>query len=377
MNTGRGRTARCLVFSWFLLVAVGLVACGSGGGTVIESSSEQQLTSTTGPQATDVGEASPRSTATSNSAAALGEGAWILDQLPDGFAPAVVQDGADSRAVIYQRQSGSGDVFDGQLSIITSNQGPGPAGIPGAEEVTLHGRTGYLLPLADDGVTYGLMVLWPDDQQRWIMLQWGESVADDDVLAVAAGARAVDADEWAALNRTLGSAATVLGEVPDAVEEIVAEGSSSAGTSYQLVALVPPDYPLSENDRRLTCFRLDVGGQPGERRCNRHGWWTRIDGTTIVHGPVDTEASGVVLAEMSIDGSPVDPTPIAVDVVRTTSTAPIAFFLAEVPGWCWIDVTVTDGTNALYSMPGGPLPANEHHAECLAGVSTPSTTADP
>jgi len=314
---------------------------------------------------------------TSIGAAGLGEGAWVLDQLPDGFAPAVVQDGADSRAVIYQRQSDSGDVFDGQLSIMTSNQGPGPEGIPGAEEVTLHGRTGYLLPLADDGVTYGLMVLWPDDQQRWIMLQWGERVADDDVLAVAAGARAAGADEWAALNRALGSAATVLGEVPDAVEEVVAEGSSSAGTAYQLVTLVPPDYPLSDNDRRLTCFRLDVGGQPGERRCNSHGWWTRIDETTVVHGPVDTEASGVVLTEMSIDGSPVDPTPITVDIVRTTSPAPIAFFLAEVPGWCWLDVTVTDGANDLYSMPGGPLPANEHHAECLAGTSPPSTTAQP
>jgi hypothetical protein len=51
--------------------------------------------------------------------------------------------------------------------------------------------------------------------------------------------------------------------------------------------------------------------------------------------------------------------------------------LVEVPGWCWMDITVTDGTSDLASMPGGPLPADEHHAECMAGRSSPATTAVP
>ncbi len=359
---------------WVVLAVVGLTACGSDGRTVIESGSEQQPTSTTGPQTTVTGATPPPTTAALAGAAALGEGAWVLDQLPEGLVPAVVQDGEESRAIVYRREPEPGDVFDGPLSITTSNQGPGPDGIPGAEEVSLHGRTGYLLPLADDGVTYGQMVIWPDDQQRWVLVQWGEQVDADDVLAVAAGARAVGADEWAVLNRTLGAAATLAGEVPDAVEEVVAQGLSADGTVYQLVALVPPDYPLDQNDRRLTCFRLDVDGEIGERRCNSHGWWTRIGGSTIVHGPVSADASGVILTEMSIDGSAVDPTPIEVGIVRTSSPAPTAFFLAEVPGWCWLDVTVTDGTTDLSTMPGGPLPSSEHHAECLAGASSPSTT---
>jgi hypothetical protein len=333
--------------------------------------------STTGPQPIPVGAAPLPSSGSSEDGADIGEGAWVLERLPEGFIPAVVQDLDGGRVVVYQHESDPNDRFDGPLRIMTLADGPGPEGIPGADEVTLHGRTGYLFPLGDDGVIYGTTVMWPDDQQRWVMLMWGETVSDDEVLDVAAGARAASAEEWAELDRTLGSASTIGGEVPDAIEEVVAQGSSADGTPYQLVALVPPDYPLTETDRRLTCFRLDVGGETGSRCCDSHGWWTRFGGSTLVHGPVSADAAEVVLTEMSIDGSPVDPTPIVAEVVRTAAPAPVAFFLVEVPGWCWVDVAVTDGTNDLYSMPGGPLPANEHHAECMAGGSSPSTTAGP
>ena len=351
-------------------------ACGADDSTQIEASPAEKPTTDTAPPAT-TGTQPPSSSNPGATAGEIGAGAWVLGEIPDGFGPAIVQELDTGRMVVYQHESNPNDLFDGPLRITTSLDGPDTDGIPGAEEVALHGQTGYLFPLWDDGVSYGTAVMWPDDQQRWVMLMWGDTISDDEVLAIAASARLAGPDEWAELNRTLGTAAVIGGQVPDAVEEVVVEATSADGIPYQLIAFVPPDYPLNANDGRLTCFRLDVDGRAGDRRCNSHGWSARFGGATVIYGFVGTEATEVMLSEKSIDGSPVDETVIVTDLLRTAAPAPVAFFLAEVPGWCWVDVAVAQGASE-YSMPGGPLPADEHHSECMASTSAaPSTTAGP
>lgn len=355
-----------------LLASLALLACG-GDARSTEAGSPGV---TSGPQPTPAGGVPPPTTADPTGAGqSVGPGAWVLDEPPAGFAPSMVQDLGDQRAVYYRDSSDRNDRFDSPLVITTSLDGPGFEGMPGVTEVALHGRTGYALELWDDGQPYGVMVMWQDERDRWVTVSWSGEASFDDVVAVAASATEIDRADWDHLDRIMGAEA-MAGEVRDAVEEIVAEGTSADGTAYRLVALVPPDYPLDENDRRLACYRLDVGDRPGDRRCDSHPWWARVGGTTLVYGPANPDATEVTVAQKPIDETPVADEPIAGTVHHTSSSAPVAFYLAQVPGWCWIQVTVLDdGGGELQSMPGGPLPSNEHHAECMAGRSSPTTAA--
>lgn len=161
------------------------------------------------------------------------------------------------------------------------------------------------------------------------------------------------------------------GEIPDQVEHVVAEAISSSGAPYRLVALIPADFPLTDNDRRPACYRLEidseVGSAAGAIRCDTHPWWIAAGDDTFIFGGVDVAIDEIKVTHRDVNARPLTDEPIIARTVAAPVASPIAFYVVELPEWCWVDIGSSDSTPDPRLGPIGPLPMDaERHAACLA-----------
>ena len=229
----------------------------------------------------------------------------------------------------------------------------------------MNGSAGHSFEMHSDGDHFGTAVAWQDDDGHWITLSWSELVPVDDVVALAQRAEPIDAEAWDLLRRTLGSEAVIAGQGNDHVEHVVARGDGSGGIPFQLVALIPTDYPLNDNDQRLSCYRLDLENQTGEVHCDTHPWWTRAGDATFVFGTSAPSVTDISVTRIGVDERPHEDTPISAKTVMAPVPAPTRFYVVEVPDWCWVVIAAGDGTPDDRLGAVGPLPSNEHHSRCL------------
>ncbi len=355
-------------------VITGLVlvvaACGDDATSTVSDAAVSAASTRPADEPPDVAAETPTSSVgaqpASGESVKQAGGAWELSEPPEGFVPVMVTDRNDRKEIYYQSESNRHDLYDSPIILIVSTDTPGPVELfPGASAVSVNGLDGFNYELHSDGDHYGSAVVWQDAEGRWVTLVWSELVPVDDVIALARTATPIDTEAWELLRRTLGSDLVITGESDDHVEYVVARGESTHGTPFRLAVLVPEDYPLSDNDRRLSCYRLDLDDQPGDVHCDTHPWWTRVGEDTFVYGTSNPMVSEITVTRIGTDERPRGDTPLDATTVTAPVAAPVAFYVVELPDWCWVHITAGDGVPDDRLGPIGPLPSSQHHSRCL------------
>jgi hypothetical protein len=297
--------------------------------------------------------------------------AWVAGDLPNGFVAVSAEQDGGARRISYASRDDTNDVGDAPLRISASPTDELAASTrEDATRVHVHERDGFAVSLTDEGTTYGVALVWEEAPGTWLAVAGNAPLTREDVQAVADGLRALDAAAWQRQLRAL-SAAARSGVDPDASEVAVAHGSI-AGDAYELVALVPADYPLGSDDRRISCYRLTFRGDSSGDLCDTHPWRRRIGGQIFVFGPAGAGTTNVRIGPA--EGGALDPIDVA--TVTAPSGPPGRFYAQAVPeGTCFVEITRPDGRVDDQLGPIGPLPSDPEHAACLAAV--PGTTAVP
>ena len=110
----------------------------------------------------------------------------------------------------------------------------------------------------------------------------GEKLDLDDLLQVGRGIRALRESEWQLLLRQTTWRAQV-GRFEPGMTRVKAAKGSIGGDPWKLYVLIPPDYPLSRDDLRGACMRLDFRGR---RRRSCSDTWERVAGHVFIFGEV-------------------------------------------------------------------------------------------
>lgn len=229
--------------------------------------------------------------------------------------------------------------------------------------------------LTDEGQEYGFEVVWNERDDLWIAVEGSNGPTETDTLKVANDIRGITEADWQRLVREL-SLDTRAGRVdPTATPVDVVHGSVD-GADYVLTVLVPGEYPLGPEDRRLDCFRLTFKGVAAKDQCPGHPIWGRVAGQLFVYGDVDPGITSVRLSPSY--GSRFEP--FTVDTFAASTGPPQRFFVAPLPSdACAVSVDDAAGQRRAAGITGPLTDAGDDYARCLPlmNADTPSPTPGP
>jgi hypothetical protein len=287
---------------------------------------------------------------------------WVARVLPKRFVPVLLEETRDGSVIYYASSDDSNDEFDAPLRIRASPRDNTSGNLRNVEEVEVHGRNGLVVPLTDEGEVYGVALTWEQKPGLWLTVEGSQPITRGQVVAVADGLIPVAAKEWNRLRRAL-SIDTRVGRVDPGAVPIDALSGRIGSDVYRLAVLVPGDFPLGPEDRRLNCYRLTFRGDSSGDRCDRHPWWLRVGGQVFVFGPAAPSTRHVRIGPY--EGSKV--TPVVVATTSIDRGPPGRFYVHPLPeGVCFVELSAVDAKRDGNLGPIGPLPSNPEHASCLA-----------
>jgi hypothetical protein len=151
--------------------------------------------------------------------------------------------------------------------------------------VTIRGRKGHWHWLQDDGVRYARELVWsPRPGLRVSVVAQAYKLRLGDLLYVGRHMRAIDERGWRLLLRQTTYEAQ-RGRFEPGMTSVEAASGRVDGYPWRLDVLIPPGYPLSENDLRPACVELVYRGVHGRAEfCP--GGWRRIAGRVFILGDV-------------------------------------------------------------------------------------------
>ena len=107
--------------------------------------------------------------------------------------------------------------------------------------------------------------------------------------------------------------------------------------------------------------------KPAVRRRRKTPKWLRAGDDTFAIGTVPPEVAELTVEHLALSGQLVDgDASIAVATLTAPVASPVAFYVVELPGWCFVTIEASDGTAVASLGQFGPLPSDAAHAECLA-----------
>jgi hypothetical protein len=296
---------------------------------------------------------------------------WVADKLPKGFVPVLLMEDKDGSVIYYTSVDDKNDEFDAPLRVRASPRQEMSGSLRNVEKVDVHGRTGLAVPLVDEGEVYGVALTWKQKPGLWLTVEGSQPLTRGQVVAVAEGLTPVDAKEWNRLSRAL-SLDTRVGRVDPRAVAVEALSGHIGGDVYRLSVLVPGDYPLGPEDRRLSCYRLTFRGDSSGDRCDTHPWWLRVGGQVFVFGPAAATTRQVRIGPYQ--NSSVDP--VVVTTVSIDRGPPGRFYAHPLPeGVCFIELSAVNAKRDGNLGPIGPLPSNPEHPGCLAKSGLPPAPA--
>jgi hypothetical protein len=302
-----------------------------------------------------------------------------LVDLPDGLGPQLAEDTPDEarlggRTIGYS--DGVGDRYDWSVAVAASD----PAVMPLQEivdragsladerlvETEVRGHRALVVPLTDDGRSYGWIVMWDERPDLRISVADGRRASNgqqmatvDTVLDLTDHVRGLTRAAWD--DRLLGlGIATHVGEVDPASEVVEVGRGEVDGDGWVLSAYVPPRYPLGDFDQRLICVELAYRGESSGVQCDFVPAWSVLGGHDLVFGRAPADAEEVVLRPAG-DRDLFDP--VTTETTDELERVDLRFFVAEMPyGAC-----ETHAATAPDAEPFGftaPPPGSEAIAAC-------------
>ena len=175
---------------------------------------------------------------------------------------------------------------DAPLSVTSLRGGDDPASASGDEHTTVRGHPAILRTLTDEGRAYAKELTWRERPDLVIAVDADFGAAARKLAEVAEGVRVIDQPAWALLHEQT-SYAAIIGHVSPSLERVRVMRGRADGRRWTLSALVPPHFPLSRDDLRVSCHELTYRGRRGHGTdCGTVPNWQRVGGTIFVFGAV-------------------------------------------------------------------------------------------
>ena len=305
--------------------------------------------------------------------------AWVAGRLPSGFEIVSADERGGFRRAGYAPQSTFNCVTcDREYEIAIEVSSPTVPRAPrgrDARPVQVRGHEATLSTLTDEGQDYGFEVVWDERSDVRLAVEGSNGPSEEDTLAVAEDVRAISEADWQRLVREL-SLETHAGRVDPTATAVDVVRGSTGGAEYVLTVLVPGDYPLGPEDRRLDCFRLSYQDATTKAQCPGHPIWERVGGQLFVFGDVPPDIDKVRVSPSYGSSFAV----FTVDSVAAPFGPATRFYVAALPeGACAVSV---DDANGQQRGPGitGPLTESaDDYTRCqpLMNASTPGGTGPP
>jgi hypothetical protein len=154
---------------------------------------------------------------------------------------------------------------------------------PPAHHVTIRGRPAEWYWVTDEGYRYAREIFWsPRRGLRAAVEADLPRLGLHNLLDVARHVHAVREHGWKLLLRQTTYEAQA-GRFEPGMTRVHAIRGVAAGDPWRLDALIPPDYPLSENDLRPACLELVYRGEHARGEGCSYGW-ERVGGQVFVFG---------------------------------------------------------------------------------------------
>jgi hypothetical protein len=187
---------------------------------------------------------------------------------------------------------GAGDPGDAPLSIYSvrgrrkpqSEYSPDPR--PGDRATTVRGHPAVLRALDDQGGTFAHELIWRERADLVIAVEADKPLGTKTLRRVAEHVRIVGRPAWARLYRQTSFRAQI-GHVTRYMRHVRVARGISEGHRWRLFALIPPHFPLSRDDLRVSCFELRYRKRRGHGDdCGLLPDWQRVGGSVFTFGAV-------------------------------------------------------------------------------------------
>jgi hypothetical protein len=197
------------------------------------------------------------------------------------------------------------DEYDAPLAV-DSFRGSGeppyeedPAAHPGDRATTVRGHEAVMRTLTDEEEVYAHELVWRERPDVAVAVRADLPLSKRTLRRVAEGVQIIDQQAWKRLYMQTSGAAQI-GHVSRKMRRVRIEGGVLAGHRWRLLALIPPHFPLSRDDRRASCFELRYRRHRGHGDdCGLTANWQRIGGSVFVFGALYRPARHLIIRPYS------------------------------------------------------------------------------
>jgi hypothetical protein len=159
-----------------------------------------------------------------------------------------------------------------------------PALHPGDKRTVVRGHPAVDRTLTDEGQAFARQLIWRERRDLVVAVSADLPARKHRLRAVAEGVRLIGQRAWARLHLQT-SYAAIIGHVSRDMRRLRVKRGMLRGHRWRLYALIPPHYPLSRNDLRVSCFELRYRrGRGHGDDCGFYPNWQRVRGGIFVFG---------------------------------------------------------------------------------------------
>ena len=191
----------------------------------------------------------------------------------------------------YGGRRAEADRYDAPLSVhsFRGSRPPHPyVGDPGVGDraTTVRGHPAFMRTLSDEGLVYARELIWRERPNLTIVVEADLVVSRRTLRRVAEGVRIIGRRAWARLYAQTSGAAQI-GRVSKNMRRVRVKRGVVEDRRWRFFALIPPHFPLSRDDRRVSCFELRYRHHRGHGdNCGLTPSWQRIGGEVFTFGAV-------------------------------------------------------------------------------------------
>jgi hypothetical protein len=143
-----------------------------------------------------------------------------------------------------------------------------------------------LRTLTDEEEPYARELVWRERPDLLVSVEAALPARKRRLFEVAEHVRIIDQPAWALLHEQT-SYAAIIGHVTPDLQRVRVMRGTTGGHRWTLSALIPPHFPLSRDDLRVSCHELAYrGGRGHGTDCGEVPNWQRVGGTIFVFGAV-------------------------------------------------------------------------------------------
>lgn len=160
-------------------------------------------------------------------------------------------------------------------------------------QTTVRGHRAVLRTLNEDDSDYAHELLWRERRDLVVVVDANVPLRVRELREIAEHVQLLDRQTWAHLHMQTSYEAQT-GRASDDMPRVRVRRKRLGGRRWTLYALIPPGYPLSRDDLRVSCTEIRYRGRRrfGED-CGTLPNWQRVGGAIFVFGQVGPRTRGV------------------------------------------------------------------------------------